>query len=512
MKLHVGVLALLLLLGAPEVLAQPVTRGTATPPTSRESILSNVVSTLHGEGDTLWVGPYLDFTRHQGLDWRTAPADSLFGTANRVFSMDVHGPVVWAGLGTTPSGFGEEPVPTGVGFVHSSDGGQSIEFLPWPLDAITDTVVVYGVSRLPATPVIVPQQAVPYDINYDPATGKLWVAGWTAGLRLSTDQGRTWRRVVLPPDSLSEIRPDVPVHFRVDHRGEEEGWYNYNAFSVLTDESGRVWAGTQGGLNLSADGGVSWRLFRAGNEALTGNWVVAIEEQPLEGENAIWMSTWPSPAPGDLSRYGVTVTRDGGQSFERTLAGERINDFAFHGNTVYAAARSRGLFLSNDGGANWQQITSFPGAAPEIEIDVLSVATTTDYLWVGTDQGLFRGSFEGTGWTVFRTDVPLHPATPSGNVPDVRTFAYPNPFSPSSDGILRIKFEGTSDRADVVIYDFGMNLVRRLGSGDATQVGENVEVVWDGRDDNGRQVANGPYFYAARGGARTVWGKILVLE
>jgi flagellar hook assembly protein FlgD len=55
-----------------------------------------------------------------------------------------------------------------------------------------------------------------------------------------------------------------------------------------------------------------------------------------------------------------------------------------------------------------------------------------------------------------------------------------------------------------------MNLVRRLI--DESQSEGIREVTWDGTDDGGLRVANGPYFYAVRSGGDTFWGKILIIE
>ena len=88
----------------------------------------------------------------------------------------------------------------------------------------------------------------------------------------------------------------------------------------------------------------------------------------------------------------------------------------------------------------------------------------------------------------------------------METYAYPNPFSPALDGLVRIRFDGTA--ATVRIFDFAMRLVRTL---DADGSGER-EVQWDGFDARGVRAPNGPYFYAIEQGGRSVRGKILVIE
>ena len=293
---------------------------------------------------------------------------------------------------------------------------------------------------------------------------------------------------------------------------------NFQAFAVLADEAGRIWAGTVGGLNVSLDQGVSWRHFRT-EDGLLGNWIISIEEQPQPGgEPAIWATNWTGIGAGE--RFGVVVTRDGGQTFEAALQGERIYDFAFRGETVYAAGEN-GLFISNDGGLTWRTVRDFadptqpdrtfrPGAR------VFAVATTNDALWVGTEDGLFRSLDGGNSWRVFRAEVPLSPEglpsiIPAERVPKVDSYAYPNPFSPASDRFVRIRYKLDRDeQVQLRIFDFGMNLVRSLT--DERQAAGEREVSWDGADDRGARVANGTYFYAVEAGGETFWGKILVLE
>ena len=295
-------------------------------------------------------------------------------------------------------------------------------------------------------------------------------------------------------------------------------------FSVLVDETGTVWAGTAAGVNRSAPDDVQsngriWRRFAYdGTPAgLTGNRVVAIAEQPQPGRNPIWMATWSANQTAeDRQRFGVTVTRDGGDTFETVLVGTRALDFAFHDETVYVAGGS--LYISDDGGRSWQTVRSFPldDASRFLPDDpgVRSVATTSNALWVGTEEGLLRQRFGEDTWTLFRADVPLDPETPTEDVPRVDTYAYPNPFSPAADRVVRIRYPLEAPRdVEVQIFDFNMNLVRRI-TDDARPAGgqEAAEVVWDGTDRSGLRVPNGPYFYTVDVGDRVVRGKILLIE
>ena len=135
-----------------------------------------------------------------------------------------------------------------------------------------------------------------------------------------------------------------------------------------------------------------------------------------------------------------------------------------------------------------------------------AAATDDGTLWVGTEAGLARSTDGGASWRVFRADVPLRPERPDATQPAVDAYAYPNPFSPALDGVVRLRFDGGA--ATVRIFDFGMRLVRTL---DAPGAGER-DVTWDGFDERGVRAPNGPYFYAIERDGATVRGKILVVE
>lgn len=488
------------------------------------SVSSNSVTNLHAEHDTLWVGPLADLTFDRGATWLSAGADSLSVARGRMFSIDVEQQITWIGIGysqrTTTSG-SVDFVPTALGFTYSTDGGRTWDFRLPQLDQPNDTVEVYGVSTLKALPIIVPEQSPPFDVDYDPETGWVWTAAWASGIRRSEDDGRTWHRVVLPPDTLDEIHPDQPYSFVLaPERGPADEANNFLGFSVLVDESGTVWAGTAGGLNRSRDArsagsNASWRRFHfdGTTRGLVGDWITSIEEQRLEGQNAIWAACWPAILEGE--DFGIVVSRDGGETFEQVLVGAKVYDFAFDGDTVYAAGDD-GLFFTHDGGTTWETIRYFedrdqPDRPVRRDATAFSVAQTTSDLWVGTDDGLLRSSDGGGSWSLFRSEVPLNPASPSNAIPSVDTYAYPNPFAPASDGYLKIRFELPSPQGVTVrIYDFSSSVVRTFNL-DNLPAGIR-EVTWDGTDDRGANVANGVYFYTVDKSDSAVSGKILVID
>lgn len=478
-------------------------------------IQRNRVTVLHAASDTLWVGPRLNVTLDGGQRWWRIRNDALQEGNRSVYALDTGGDAVWVGLARYLQR-GETSVPAAGGFLVSSDGGRTFTFRPPPLDEPTDTTVAYGGQLLTAEPAIVPEESPPHDVANDPVGETVWVAAGAAGLRRSTDEGRTWERSVLPPDSLAAIHPDSAYGFALRPRRGDQGSANHRVYSVLVDETGTVWAGTGDGLNRSRPedehpSGRAWKHVTGSgpDSLLPASQVMALGEQNRPGRNAVWAAAWPAAfAPGEEA--GAVVTRDGGHSYEHLLAGERIYDFAFQGQTVYVAAAS-GLFLSEDDGRTWRTETTFGRSRPPGR--VFATAVTENAVWAGTAEGLFRSTDGGRTWTVFRADVPLDPEEPTEAEPRVQTYAYPNPFTPVSDDLVRLRYRVRSDGAVVIrVFDFSMQLVRELDDHCPGQSERECEAVWDGTDSRGLNVAEGVYFYTVTTDRGTAKGKILLLK
>lgn len=76
---------------------------------------------------------------------------------------------------------------------------------------------------------------------------------------------------------------------------------------------------------------------------------------------------------------------------------------------------------------------------------------------------------------------------------------------------MRIKFEiEQQGRVTITLYDFGMNRIRELEN--RTFSAGTYEAVWNGTDENGRRVANGPVLYQIETPSGTFRGKILVID
>ncbi|MCS3755334.1 FlgD immunoglobulin-like domain containing protein [Salinibacter ruber] len=502
-------------------------------------LASNTVQELASAGDSLWAGPLLTVYAEEEARLFTPDdpvvARRLEDGSNVVLSLAAEGGVqaastVWAGLAFDAGG---NAIGAG-GFLVSTDGGASFSTRPVPLDDPADTTVAYGADTLPAVPITQAAGSPPRDLAIEPQADTVWTAGGRSGLRRWTAQDSAWTRAVLPPDTSTRIEPTTPTDFLVAPPLDDgRGFQNHRALSVLVDDTGTVWAGTAAGLNRSTPGDVgpsgdrAWRLFRPDGtpNSLTGQLVLGLAEQPRpDGRNPVWIATLRADGGSVLQRSGLTVTPDGGETFRQPLVGEQVNDVAARRARVYAATEN-GLFVSETQGRTWRTVEEVALAEPEQafpgELTARAVEVTPAALWVGTTAGLLRldradeprllpdaPDAPRPKWQLFRTEVPVNPDEPTEQVPDVETYAYPNPFVPSRDDAVRIVYDVPEPQTvKVSIYDFGMNRVRTL---EEQEPAGQQEIVWDGTDASGLRLPTGTYLYTVEVGGTTVRGKILL--
>ncbi len=488
-------------------------------PSPFNSIRENSVSVMAALGDTLWIGPALNRNIGNATDWfLPAGADSVTNGRGRAFSISLAPDTVFAGLGFNLETTGGN-VHTGLGYHYSVDGGDSWGYIPHPLQSEDDTLFVYGGQSYAFLPITVPEQSPPYDIAVKGDT--VFSANWASGILRSRDFGQSWERLILPPQSVNQLVPEETYQFISngdDNRYDPRFDRNLLGFSVLIDSQRRVWAGTAAGVNISGNAleeerdSIRWKHVQFGgtDTGLLANWIIAIREQPSTG--TVWMTNWPAGLR-ENERYGVVSTSDGGQTYQQHLIGEQVNDIGFSGGNVFAAANS-GLFISSDNGNSWTRISQIrsPNTYIKEGARYLSISTTSSRLWISTTDGIASTADLGNSWQITRVNFPLS----GGNqyrqdVAAVDSYAYPNPYSQRRHGIVRIKFEiEQQGRVSITLYDFGMNRIRELENGSFST--GTYEAVWDGKDGNGRRVANGPVFYQIKTPSGTFRGKILVIN
>jgi hypothetical protein len=98
---------------------------------------------------------------------------------------------------------------------------------------------------------------------------------------------------------------------------------------------------------------------------------------------------------------------------------------------------------------------------------------------------------------------------PASRLPGVAdrlaALAQPNPFTGRTNLSVQLPASGS---IDLRVYDNSGRVVRTLASG--TVVTAHTRLAWDGRDDDGRAVAPGVYFYRVQSATAQAWGKVIL--
>ncbi|MEW6194697.1 MAG: hypothetical protein AB1521_06060 [Bacteroidota bacterium] len=476
---------------------------------------SNTIERILIQDGTIWLGTSkgLSKSTDNGNSWTNYYKSEAFEEES-VSALAYNNGTIWAATWHYETLLGEA-APVGTGLKYSTDNGETWHKIEQPVDDINDTTIIYGINTLRAQPIATQAYNFVYDIEVTNTT--IWLANYFGGPRKSTDNGITWQRVVLPPDNLDSIKPTDTLNFK---------WHpnfhlNQNTFSVLAVNDQEIYYGTAHGINKSTDGGISWIKLNHSNQTnpITGNFVIAMDYN--EFDNSIWASTWKTNNADEY--WGVSRSQNGGESWEPFLTDERVLDFGFKyygnpGNYVAAdifAASENGVFRSNNNGTTWI-------AAPDIYDLNTNIALNTKHfravevdqeesdinIWIGSNNGLvlfneLSGFWDGA-WKVYLASEAIASSS--------ETYAFPNPFSPDEE-VVNIKYSlGSESKITIRIMDFGMNLVKTLIQNANRPMSESNIEIWDGRDEFGKIVPNGIYFYRIDfESGDPAFGKILVI-
>ncbi|MCB9207149.1 MAG: hypothetical protein H6612_08120 [Ignavibacteriales bacterium] len=479
--------------------------------------VGNAVEYIEFMGNDVWIATSVGLSKSSdnGETWTSYKFDEE-GISALGFKNDT----VWVATWHAED-FDGEVVPVGSGLHYSPDKGDTWIDVPQPVDASDDSSIVYGINTLRSLPLTVEEGNFTRDIGF--LGNEIWIASFYGGLRKSKDNGKTWEKVVLPPDHLDFISPDQTLNFDVSPSTGALGFkenLNHRFFSIHVVDDSTILIGTANGINLSTDKGISWRKFNHQNQenSMSGNFILDINYD--HSRNTIWAATWK--AEGETEYYGLSSSSDFGENWKTYLSGENIHNIAFtyslSGNErdIFVAS-DNGVFRTNDLGTTWF-------LAPDMRDDITNLPITTtkfravngkldqdnfNNLWFGSEAGsallVETGAMWKGDWKVFVSS----PKITSGS----KSLAFPNPFTPD-DELVKIKysFSGSSKSITIRIFDFGMNLVRTVIQ-NVTKVGGNEYIdSWDGRDENSEYVPNGVYFYRIDiGNDEPLYGKIMVL-
>lgn len=468
-------------------------------------------------GDTIWLatGNGLSRSIDRGATWKNYYDTEPFGTEG-ISRIAYNNGTIWAATWHLEEREGVVGA-TGSGIKYSNDNGETWTSIDQPVDKIEDSIVVYGENRIKV--ITVRTNFKNYVRGFGFTDDAVFIACFGGGVRKSTDFGANWERVVLPPDYLYSVSPEDTLDFIIS----EAQNLNQLSQSIESASGNVIYIGSSFGLNISTDGGTSWRRITHGSQenSISGDWIVKMNYNA--NGNAIWAATWRGKSQTEIN--GASVSYDGGETWSTFLPGIKAQSFGFINRGNIAPSETiltseEGIFRTNNGGISWI-------AAPEIFDNVTSVKIASNdfrsvdvgqyedgiQIYLGsTNDGLAR--ITETGTTMWDGDWKVYLASQSLENKNT-TKAFPNPFAPSQEKI-KIQYSTNNSNSDVSIriFDFGMNLVKTLlQNAPRTSAFDEYFEFWDGRNEKGNIVPNGVYFYRIDiGGNEPLFGKIMVLN
>jgi hypothetical protein len=499
--------------------------------TDADRPLSNSAVEILVRNDSVWIGggKGLDLTTDGGRSWKHFGETAPFNKED-IAAIAANGKTIWASLAGSEEVEQGTRLPKGLGLVVSTDNGATWKRIDQPQEPVhpdnpksdTTFTIQYGNNTLKALQITTTYNNITYDLAV--TSDAVWTTSFAGGLRKSTDGGKTFTVVPLPPDFLDSMKATDTLSFDVSPVDRPDFWnlkgtakgmrghLNHRVFSVYAENDSTLWVGTAGGINYTTDRGFSWRKITYINQpsTISGNFVVAIGKNTIGGVPCIWASTINATEAQEYR--AISYTTDNGRTWSTALRGEFVHNFGFKGPIVYATGNN-GVYRSDDGGRSWSQYTVFVDEHTRLRAtqeNCYAAASQSDTVWVANIDGLMKtvdnaSSPFGSSWTLLRASQPLASASDA--------YAYPNPFAPD-DEVCRIHYR-TDARGTVSIkvYDFAMFHVRTVVQNAPRLPNTEFDEIWDGRTEEGKQVANGLYYIQVKvGDADPVWTKVIALQ
>lgn len=128
-------------------------------------------------------------------------------------------------------------------------------------------------------------------------------------------------------------------------------------------------------------------------------------------------SNWPAGVQGSFlaesagfmvlatDNLGIYLTKDDGATWQQvgsTLPSTKINALHLAQGQLWVGVYQAGLFTSQDRGESWQAVTGLPD--PRVQ----AILKTEEFLWVGTDTGLYRKRSGNTTWERVREGLQVN--------------------------------------------------------------------------------------------------------
>jgi photosystem II stability/assembly factor-like uncharacterized protein len=286
-------------------------------------------------------------------------------------------------------------------------------------------------------------------VVFDPANPNILVAETDLGVYQSSDEGVTWNNksigfIDAPYEATNFVVSDGSGKL---YAGTEKGLFlsidsfhqiwkalytGTSVYSLLfpTGSESNYYIGTGNGLMMSTDNGQTWTSVRTGLSSDTA--VFAVIRDPYDANHLF------------LGTSGLITSTDGGKSWHPSNGN-------FNGNvkTICADNTIKGrffvldsngdLYRTDDGGATWVQLNLETEFGIQGNVNSIGINTSQEAIYAGTDQGVFVSKDAGTDWQLCQTPNPdmgpeTHIIIGSGQGPTVIYGLMSNGLYQSQDG------------------------------------------------------------------------------
>ncbi len=300
------------------------------------------------------------------------------------------------------------------------------------------------------------------DIEID-ASGNVYVTGSSRGVGTSSD--------------IATIK--------YDSTGYEEWVMRYNNPDT---------SGSDGGYGLEIDGDGYIYITGQSRGLGTGTDIATIKYDP-DG-NELWVARYNGPA----NDYDTPSDQDGGKCM---VIDQDAN--------IYITGASRGvasmydfIALKYDSAGNEQWVAGYNCCDSTDYALAVAIDDSSNVYIAGRSVGI--GTYYDMATVKYRTAVGIQENNP---ISDDRLFleVHPNPVTTMSTIRYSVKNRGN---VSLSVYDAVGKFVRTLV--DEYKSADVYSIVWNGRDEHGKRVAPGVYFYMLNVSGQQMTTKIIMLE
>ncbi|MDO9578744.1 MAG: choice-of-anchor J domain-containing protein [Candidatus Cloacimonadales bacterium] len=193
-----------------------------------------------------------------------------------------------------------------------------------------------------------------------------------------------------------------------------------------------------------------------------------------------------TPSFVGTSYFTSPIVATSGQSYLYLDYCHMLNDYS-------GANYSIGVATTSNGGVTWHLVSE---VFPIGDIGPETVSLTVNTPDVGSNNFQFAFFFNGDSFDLdywYLDNVVLSTSTEAGNIVNLANALkgnYPNPFNPTTTIAFSVITPGP---VSIDIYNIKGEKVKTLVKGEFDA--KEYNVVWNGTDDNGKQVSSGVYFY-----------------